>query len=66
MLSNLQATVFARGVEVGRFGIVHPEVLKNFDIPYPVATVELNLEPFLYDQFGKGLPTHMANMNIIS
>lgn len=63
LLCDSQAAIFARGVEVGAFGIVHPGVLKNFDIPYPVAIVELNLEPFLYDQFGKVLSTHMGAMN---
>ncbi|KAJ1969954.1 phenylalanine--tRNA ligase subunit beta, partial [Dimargaris verticillata] len=32
---------------VGTFGIVHPEVLKNFEISYPVSVLEFNLEPFL-------------------
>lgn len=55
-----QAAVFARDQQVGRFGIVHPEVLAAFDIPYPVAALELNLEPFVFDQAYKPLPTHMA------
>jgi phenylalanyl-tRNA synthetase beta chain len=29
---------------VGTFGIVHPEVLNNFDIHYPTSCMELNLE----------------------
>ena len=49
---------------VGIFGIVHPEVLGNFEVPYPVAALELNLEPFLFDQFGKALPTHMAELQL--
>ena len=53
-----------KGAEVGLFGIVHPEVLANFDVQYPVAAVELNLEPFLFDQFGKVLATHMAHMAV--
>ncbi|KAL9095143.1 MAG: hypothetical protein Q9165_002746 [Trypethelium subeluteriae] len=32
---------------LGVFGILHPTVLKNFDLPYPVSTLELNLEVFL-------------------
>ncbi|KAI5804341.1 hypothetical protein EDC01DRAFT_611135 [Geopyxis carbonaria] len=32
---------------VGSFGILHPSVLEKFDIPYPVSTLELNLESFL-------------------
>jgi phenylalanyl-tRNA synthetase beta chain len=32
---------------VGEFGILHPTVMKNFDLPYPVSALEFNLEPFL-------------------
>lgn len=32
---------------VGTFGIVHPTVLKNFELPFPVSALELQLEPFL-------------------
>ena len=34
-------------VSVAAFGVVHPEVLENFDWRYPVSAVELNLEHFL-------------------
>lgn len=39
------------GPQVGTFGIIHPEVLEAFDIPYPVTALELNIEPFCYDQY---------------
>jgi len=29
---------------VGTFGVVHPEVLKNFEITYPTSTLELDVE----------------------
>ncbi|KAI6091809.1 phenylalanyl-tRNA synthetase beta chain [Hypoxylon rubiginosum] len=32
---------------IGEFGILHPSVLENFDLKYPVSTLELNLEVFL-------------------
>ncbi|KAI9685098.1 MAG: phenylalanine--tRNA ligase subunit beta [Bogoriella megaspora] len=32
---------------IGVFGILHPTVLKNFELPYPVSTLEINLEVFL-------------------
>ncbi|KAH6010363.1 phenylalanine--tRNA (Phe) ligase beta subunit [Parastagonospora nodorum] len=32
---------------IGVFGILHPSVLGKFDLPYPVSTVEINLEVFL-------------------
>lgn len=47
------------GRVVGRFGVVHPEVLANFDISYPVSALELNIEPFLFDQNRRRLPTHL-------
>ena len=34
-------------IQIGSFGILHPEVLRNFDINYPGSAVEINLEPFL-------------------
>eukprot|EP00798_Chlamydomonas_sp_ICE-L_P030413 gene30413-35418_t len=50
-----QAKVFCKGQEVGSFGIVHPEVLEKFDIPYAVSALELNIEPFCFDQNFKSL-----------
>lgn len=32
---------------IGGMGIVHPHVLKNYGIPFPVSCVEITLEPFL-------------------
>jgi phenylalanyl-tRNA synthetase beta chain len=34
-------------VQIGTFGILHPEVLSNFDILYPASCVELDLEALL-------------------
>lgn len=45
-----QAKIFVRGKEVGYFGIVHPEVLGKFDIPFPVCALEMDIEWALYDQ----------------
>lgn len=45
---------------IGKFGVIHPEVLAKFDIPFPVSAVELNIEPFCYDQFYQTLPTHLT------
>lgn len=47
-------------VRIGKFGVIHPEVLGKFDIPFPVSALELNIEPFCYDQFYQALPTHLA------
>ncbi|CAL6439220.1 unnamed protein product [Bathycoccus prasinos] len=42
-----QATIVRDGKEIGVFGIVHPDVLKEFDIVNPVSVLELELEPLL-------------------
>mmetsp|Transcript_14929 Transcript_14929/g.24696 ORF Transcript_14929/g.24696 Transcript_14929/m.24696 type:complete len:637 (+) Transcript_14929:49-1959(+) len=34
-------------VQIGTFGIIHPEVLGNFDINYPSSCVEIDLEVLL-------------------
>lgn len=53
------ASVYARGERVGEFGVVHPDVLAAFDIQYPVSALEIDLEPFCFDQFYAPLPTHL-------
>ncbi|PNY07083.1 putative phenylalanine-tRNA ligase beta subunit-like protein, partial [Trifolium pratense] len=42
-----QARIIYKGKQIGIFGIVDPEVLKNFDITDPCSFVELNIESFL-------------------
>ena len=32
---------------LGKMGVVHPNVLKNFDLNYPCSVLELNMEPFV-------------------
>lgn len=32
---------------IGSFGILHPSVLENFELRYPVSTLEINIEFFL-------------------
>jgi phenylalanyl-tRNA synthetase beta chain len=32
---------------VGNFGVLHPTVLRNFELPMPVSALEINLEAFL-------------------
>ena len=34
-------------IQIGSFGILHPEVLTAFQINFPGSAVEINLEPFL-------------------
>jgi len=33
-----------QGVPIGVLGVIHPDVLKSFDIPFPCAAMELDLE----------------------
>ncbi|EFN52909.1 hypothetical protein CHLNCDRAFT_36718 [Chlorella variabilis] len=53
------AGVYFRGTRVGEFGIIHPDVLVAFDIINPVAAMELDLEPFCFDQLGRQLETQI-------
>ncbi|KAL2503472.1 putative phenylalanine--tRNA ligase beta subunit [Abeliophyllum distichum] len=46
-LPGRQASIMYKGKQVGTFGIVHPQVLANFDIPDPCSFVEINIENFL-------------------
>lgn len=45
--SGRQADVFCKGLRIGTFGIVHPEVLQNFLIPDPCSILEINIESLL-------------------
>lgn len=33
--------------QIGVFGILHPDVLKKFELPFPTSTLELELECFM-------------------
>lgn len=46
-LPGRQASIIYKGKQIGTFGIVHPQVLDNFDIPDPCSYVEINIENFL-------------------
>lgn len=45
--ASVKLSVGGKQHTIGVFGILHPSVLKNFDLPYPVSTLEINLEAFL-------------------
>jgi phenylalanyl-tRNA synthetase beta chain len=51
------AVVTVNGARVGAFGVVHPEVLEAFGVVNPVSALELNVEPFCFDQRGRSLLT---------
>ncbi|KAG8378413.1 hypothetical protein BUALT_Bualt08G0134800 [Buddleja alternifolia] len=46
-LPGRQASIIYKAKQIGTFGIVHPQVLDNFDIPDPCSFVEVNVESFL-------------------
>jgi len=41
------ANVLVKGKKVGVIGVLHPEVLRNFDIGYPCSAFELNIQALL-------------------
>ncbi|XP_010529813.1 PREDICTED: phenylalanine--tRNA ligase beta subunit, cytoplasmic-like isoform X1 [Tarenaya hassleriana] len=46
-LPGRQASIVFKGKHIGNFGIVHPEVLTNFDISDPCSFVEIDIESLL-------------------
>nr|VDD19458.1 unnamed protein product [Brassica oleracea] len=46
-LPGKQASIIYKGKHVGNFGIVHPQVLNNFDIIDPYSLVEIDMEALL-------------------
>lgn len=42
-----QAAVAYKGIVIGAFGIVHPEVMSNFEVPNVASLLEINIEPFI-------------------
>ncbi|EPZ31164.1 B3/B4 tRNA-binding domain-containing protein [Rozella allomycis CSF55] len=39
--------VIYKGSKIGYFGILHPQVLKNYEIPFVCSALEIDLEPFV-------------------
>ncbi|KAK6802564.1 hypothetical protein RDI58_000344 [Solanum bulbocastanum] len=46
-LQGRQASVIYGGKRIGTFGIVHPKVLKEYDIPDVCSFLELDMQSFL-------------------
>ena len=42
-LENMQVQISFKEKVIGHMGIVHPEVLKNFKIKYPVCALEIHM-----------------------
>jgi phenylalanyl-tRNA synthetase beta chain len=45
--ASIKVNLAGRNHTIGVFGILHPSVLGKFELPYPVSTLEFNLEVFL-------------------
>ncbi|KAL0709574.1 hypothetical protein Bca4012_016552 [Brassica carinata] len=46
-LPGKQASIIYKGKHIGNFGIVHPQLLNNFDITDPCSVVEIDIDAFL-------------------
>lgn len=55
-----QAGVYLKDKLIGQFGVVHPKVLENFDIQYPVSALEIDIEPFCFNLNYQALQTHYS------
>ncbi|KAL9103439.1 MAG: hypothetical protein Q9163_001502 [Psora crenata] len=45
--ASIHLSIGGREQVIGVLGILHPTVLQNFDLRYPVSTLEMNVEVFL-------------------
>ncbi len=46
-LEGRYGEIYFKGNKAGELGEIHPDVLKNFNLEFPVAALELNLQKFL-------------------
>ena len=46
-ISGRYGEIFVKGIKIGEIGEIHPEVLLNFKLEFPVAALELNLQELL-------------------
>lgn len=45
--ASIKVNIDGKTHTIGVFGILHPTVLQKFELPYPVSTIEFNLEVFM-------------------
>merc|ERR1711976_1092654 len=55
-----QANLIVRGRNAGIFGIIHPKVLKNFNIKTPVSLAEIDIQ-YIFDLIINGQILRGAN-----
>ena len=46
-IQKLRENIVGRDVEIGSIGILHPTVLKAYELDFPCSAVEFDVEPFL-------------------
>ena len=46
-ISGRYGEIYLKGVKIGEIGEIHPEVLLNFKLEFPIAALELNLEKIM-------------------
>lgn len=46
-MEGRQAFILFREEIIGIFGVIHPQVLLNFEWPFPTSVLEINLEPLI-------------------
>lgn len=46
-MEGRQAFVLFKEEIIGIFGVIHPQVLLNFEWPFPTSILEINLEPLI-------------------
>ncbi|KAF2858276.1 phenylalanine--tRNA ligase subunit beta [Piedraia hortae CBS 480.64] len=45
--ASIHISIQGKSQRIGELGILHPTVLKNYELPFPTSTVEINIEPLL-------------------
>lgn len=49
-LSRRGVAIYLNNVKVGSIGVIHPEVLANYELLYPVSALEIDFDP-LFSHF---------------
>eukprot|EP01097_Dermamoeba_algensis_P010120 TRINITY_DN736_c0_g1_i1.p1 TRINITY_DN736_c0_g1~~TRINITY_DN736_c0_g1_i1.p1 ORF type:complete len:401 (-),score=115.74 TRINITY_DN736_c0_g1_i1:119-1321(-) len=47
LFEGRQAHIYYQDKIIGYLGVVHPDVLKGYEVPYPCSVLEIDVEPFL-------------------
>lgn len=50
MPGRCAAIHLANGTIIGTLGVLHPDVIHNFELNLPCSALEINIEPFLWEK----------------